>query len=413
MVQISRLNPDKFIHKALDIIKTGFGQPSCFNTEAIIAELLRQGKDIVDARLGGASGCVETGAFGTEAYWLTGYFNLPKILEITLNNGLDKRTGKLIGLKTGEAESFKTFPDLVEAYKAQVNHFADIKIKGNNEIEKIFAEHLPAPFLSLLLQDCISKGRDYNDGGAKYNTSYIQGVGLGSITDMLTSLRYNIFEKKTVTMKEMLGAMAAGFSGHDELQYKLVYETPKYGNDDEYADEQAVKVFDIYYDAVNGKPNTRGGVHRINLLPTTSHVYFGSVTGATPDGRSAGLPLSEGISPFQGADSNGPTSVIKSASKIDHLLTGGTLLNQKFSPSFFEDEDSYANITALIRSYFSLNGHHIQFNVVNAETLRDAQKHPERYRDLIVRVAGYSDYFNDLGEDLQNEIIRRTEHEGV
>lgn len=413
MVQISKLNPDKFIHKALDIIKTGFGQPSCFNTEAIIAELLRQGKDITDARLGGASGCVETGAFGTEAYWLTGYFNLPKILEITLNNGLDKRTGKLIGLQTGEAESFKTFSDLVEAYKAQVNHFADIKIKGNNEIEKIFADYLPAPFLSLLLQDCIAKARDYNDGGAKYNTSYIQGVGLGSITDMLTSLRYNVFEKKTVSMKEIMEAMAADFSGYDELQYRLVYETPKYGNDDDYADEQAVKVFDIYYDAVDGKPNTRGGVHRINLLPTTSHVYFGSVTGATPDGRNAGLPLSEGISPFQGADSNGPTSVIKSASKIDHLLTGGTLLNQKFSPSFFEDEDSYSNITALIRSYFYMNGHHIQFNVVNAETLRNAQKHPERYRDLIVRVAGYSDYFNDLGEDLQNEIIRRTEHEGV
>ncbi len=149
------------------------------------------------------------------------------------------------------------------------------------------------------------------------------------------------------------------------------------------------------------------------MLPTTSHVYFGSVMGATPDGRNARLPLSEGISPFQGVDHNGPTSVIKSASKIDHIRTGGTLLNQKFSPSFFEDEESYANLTALIRSYFSLDGHHIQFNVVNAETLKDAQQHPERYRDLIVRVAGYSDYFNDLGEDLQNEIIRRTEHEEV
>jgi formate C-acetyltransferase len=230
---------------------------------------------------------------------------------------------------------------------------------------------------------------------------------------MLTSLRYNVFEKKTVPMEEIMKAMEAGFKGYEELQYRLIYETPKYGNDDDYADNQALQVFDIYYDAVNGRPNTREGVHRINLLPTTSHVYFGSVTGATPDGRNAGLPLSEGISPFQGADSNGPTSVIKSAAKIDHLLTGGTLLNQKFSPSFFEDEDSYANITALIRSYFSMNGHHIQFNVVNAETLKDAQKHPERYRDLIVRVAGYSDYFNDLGEDLQNEIIRRTEHEGM
>ncbi|HPA87487.1 MAG TPA: glycine radical domain-containing protein, partial [Bacteroidales bacterium] len=168
--------------------------------------------------------------------------------------------------------------------------------------------------------------------------------------------------------------------------------------------------FEIYYDAVNGRPASRGGVHRINMLPTTSHVYFGSVTGAGADGRKAFTPLSEGISPFQGADSQGPTAVIRSASRIDHLRTGGTLLNQKFSPQFFEDEDSYRNLTALIRGYFSLDGHHIQFNVVNAETLREAQKHPELHRDLIVRVAGYSDYFNDLGEDLQNEIIRRTEH---
>jgi formate C-acetyltransferase len=413
MIQISRKGPDSFIHKALDIIKTGFGQPSCFNTDAIVAELVRQGKDIVDARNGGASGCVETGAFGTEAYWLTGYFNLPKILEITLNNGFDKITGKTIGLRTGYATDFQSFNDLVDAYRKQVNYFADVKIAGNNVIERTFAVHLPAPFLSLLLEDCIVKGKDYNDGGARYNTSYIQGVGLGSITDILTSIKFNIFEEKTVTWTELMKALDADFKAYEQLQYELVYHTPKYGNDDDYADEQAVLVFEIYYDAVTGKPNTRGGVHRINMLPTTSHVYFGSVTGATADGRNSGQPLSEGISPFQGADHNGPTSVIKSASKIDHLITGGTLLNQKFSPSFFDDEESYNNLTALIRSYFSLNGHHIQFNVVNAGTLRDAQKHPERYRDLIVRVAGYSDYFNDLGEDLQNEIIRRTEHEEV
>ncbi|MBK9390926.1 MAG: glycyl radical protein [Bacteroidetes bacterium] len=411
MVQISKKNPDAFIHKALDIIKTGFGQPSCFNTEAIIAELLRQGKTIVDARNGGASGCVETGAFGTEAYWLTGYFNLPKVLELTLYNGFDKRTGKQVGLMTGHAADYKSFEELLQAFKVQVNYFADIKIRGNNIIEKLFANWLPVPFLSLLVEDCISNGKDYNCGGARYNTTYIQGVGLGSITDMLTSIRYNIYDQKRYTWKELTDAMDADFNGYEKIQHDLIYDTPKFGNDDDYADQQAVSVFEIYYDSVNSRPNTRGGVHRINMLPTTSHVYFGSVTNATPDGRNSRLPLSEGISPFQGADHHGPTSVIKSASKIDHLRTGGTLLNQKFSPSFFEDEDSYSNLTALIRSYFSLDGHHIQFNVVNAETLKDAQKNPERYRDLIVRVAGYSDYFNDLGEDLQNEIIRRTEHE--
>jgi trans-4-hydroxy-L-proline dehydratase len=410
MVQISRKNPDRFIHKALDIIKTGFGQPSCFNSEAIIQELLRQGKNIVDARNGGSSGCVETGAFGTEAYWLTGYFNLPKVLDLTLNNGFDNRTKMQVGLKTGFAQDHNSFEELMAAFRAQVNYLIDIKIRGNNVIMKTFANWLPVPFLSLLVEDCINNGIDYNSGGARYNTTYIQGVGLGSITDILTSVRFNIYERKRFSWKELLTATEADFKGYEQIQHDLIYDTPKYGNDDNYADQHAVAVFEIYYDAVNGKPDSRGGVHRINMLPTTSHVYFGSVLGATADGRKAFKPLSEGISPSQGVDKQGPTSVIKSASKIDHLRTGGTLLNQKFAPQFFEDEESYNCLTALIRSYFALDGHHIQFNVINADTLRDAQKHPELYRDLIVRVAGYSDYFNDLGEDLQNEIILRTEH---
>jgi len=413
MVQVSRKNPDSFVFKALDIIRTGFGQPSVFNTEAIIQELLRQGKSIVDARNGGASGCVETGAFGTECYWLTGYFNLVKILEVTLNNGFDPRTGVQLGPKTGDPAAFTTFDDFMLAYKEQINYFADVKVRGNNVIEKTFALHLPVPFLSLLLEDCIANGKDYNAGGARYNTTYIQGVGLGSITDILTSIRFNIYDRKRFSWSELLTALKMNFDGYEQMQYDMIYNTPKFGNDDDYADAHAVAVFEFFHDAVSGRPTPRGGTHRINMLPTTSHVYFGNVTGATPDGRKAYVPLSEGISPFQGVDRQGPTAVIKSASKIDHLRTGGTLLNQKFSPEFFEDEGSYQKLTALIRSYFSLDGHHIQFNVVNAETLREAQKHPELYRDLIVRVAGYSDYFNDLGEDLQNEIIRRTEHQGI
>ncbi len=409
MIQVSRKNPDRFVHKALDIIKTGFGQPSCFNTEAIIQELLRQGKSIEDARNGGASGCVETGAFGTEAYWLSGYFNLPKVLELTLNNGFDKRTGTMVGIASGYAEDFGSFEDLFKAFKKQLKYLIDIKIRGNNIIEKLFAEYLPAPFLSLLVEDCITNARDYNDGGARYNTTYIQGVGLGTITDMLTSIYYNIYDRKTLSWEELNKALDADFDGFGELHHHLLYNTPKYGNDDTYADRFAVDVFESYYDSVNGRNNSRRGVHRINMLPTTCHVYFGSVTGATPDGRRAWKPLSEGISPTQGADRNGPTAVLKSASRIDHLRTGGTLLNQKFTPGFFDGDDSYNCLTSLIRSYFTMDGHHIQFNVVDAATLRDAQKHPELYRDLIVRVAGYSDYFNDLGEDLQNEIIERTE----
>lgn len=409
MIQVSKKNPDRFIRAAVEIIKTGFGQPSVFNTDALVQEMLRAGKDVRDARNGGCSGCVETGAFGTEAYILTGYFNLPKILELTLNDGFDKRTGKQIGLKTGTATDYRTYEELFAAYKAQVQHFMRIKLTGNNIIERIFMKYMPVPFLSVLIEGCIRNGKDYMCGGARYNSSYVQGVGLGSITDMLTALRYHVYDKKTIAMETMEKALANDFNGFEELQYQLVYHTPKYGNDDDYADEQEVQVFDMYYDVLSGHKSPRGADYRVNMLPTTCHVYFGKVTGATPDGRNAWKVLSEGISPVQGADTNGPTAVIRSAAKIDHIKTGGTLLNQKFTPSLLSTEEGCNNLVHLIRAYFRMDGHHIQFNVVDADTLREAQKHPEDYRDLIVRVAGYSDYFNDLGEDLQNEIICRTE----
>ena len=410
MIQVSKKNPDKFIRKAVDIIKTGFGQPAVFNTDALVQEMLRAGKDVKDARNGGCSGCVETGAFGTEAYILTGYFNLPKILELTLNDGFDKRTNMQLGPHTGNPVDFKSYDEFFEAYKKQVRYFMDIKLAGNNIIERVFMKNMPVPFLSILIDDCIARGKDYMCGGARYNSTYIQGVGLGSMTDMLTAIKYQVFDKKNITMQTLLDALAADFKGYEKLQYDLIYNTPKYGNDDDYADEQEVQVFNMYYDAINGHKSPRGADYRVNMLPTTCHVYFGSVTGATPDGRNAWKVLSEGISPVQGADTNGPTAVIRSAAKIDHIKTGGTLLNQKFTPSLLQTEEGCMNVVHLIRSYFRMDGHHIQFNVVNADTLRDAQKHPENYRDLIVRVAGYSDYFNDLGEDLQNEIINRTEH---
>ena len=407
MVQISKKSPDHLLKRTLKILKTGFGQPSIFNTDAIIQELLRQGKSIEDARNGGASGCVETGAFGKEAYILTGYFNLPKILEITLNNGIDTRTGKSVGLKIKQA---KTFDELLDSFKKQLNYFADIKIRGNNVIERIYGKYLPVPFLSILIDDCIKNGKDYNCGGAKYNTSYIQGVGIGSISDELAALKYHVFENKSLSYNEMMKVLKCNFENYDKLRFDLLNNTPKYGNDEDYVDGITKKVFDIFYNAINDRPTSRGGKFRINLLPTTCHIYFGSVTGAMPDGRKAFTPLSEGISPVQGADTKGPTSVIKSASKIDHLKTGGTLLNQKFSPQLLETESELNKLLHLIKSYFKMDGHHIQFNVITADTLRKSKKNPEQYNDLIVRVAGYSDYFNDLTEELQDEIIARTEH---
>ncbi len=409
MVQISKKNPDEFLLRALKIVKTGFGQPSIFNTDAIVQELTRQGKSIVDARNGGASGCVEAGAFGKESYILTGYFNIPKVLEITLNNGYDPRTKKNIGLKTGTPANFKSFNELLNAFQKQLNHFIDIKISGNRIIEQLWATILPSPFMSLLIDDCIKKGVDYNAGGARYNSSYIQGVGMGSITDSLSAIKHVVYDNKILSMKDFIKALDTNFVGFDDLHDTLLNEIPKYGNDDDSADDILRQVFEMYFEAIDGRLNTKGGEYRVNLLPTTCHVYFGNVIGALPDGRKAGVPLSEGISPVQGADRHGPTAVLKSAAKIDHLRTGGTLLNQKFTPQVLKSEASLKKLGYLVRSYFKMNGHHIQFNVVTTITLRKAQKNPEKYKDLIVRVAGYSDYFVDLGTDLQNEIIERSE----
>ena len=411
-IQVSKKNPDPFVKRAARIIRTGFGQPSVFNADLVVQELVRQGKSLMDARNGGTSGCVEAGAFGKEAYILTGYFNLPKILELTLNNGIDPRTGLQLGLQTGDPAQFASFEELYAAFEKQLRHFIDIKVRGSNVVEQLYARHMPAPFLSLLIDDCIANGRDYHAGGARYNSSYIQGVGLGSLTDALAAIQYHVFDRKTLSMESLLVALKADFSGYENIRQLLLNRTPRYGNDDDAADHLMVKAFESYFAAIDGRPNTRRGHYRINLLPTTCHIYFGSVIAATPDGRHAWQPLSEGVSPVQGADRHGPTAVLRSVAKMDQARTGGTLLNQKFSPQAFRDEAGLDKLVQLIRTYFRLDGHHIQFNVVDSATLRAAQEHPEQHRDLIVRVAGYSDYFCDLSRALQDEIIARTEHQG-
>lgn len=408
-VQISKKTPQKFLKKALGIVRKGWGQPSLFNADAVIQEMLNAGKDLVDARCGGTSGCIETGAFGKEAFILTGYFNIPKVLEITLNNGVDPMSGKKLGLETGNPTDFNSYEELFEAFKKQMNHFIDIKVRGNRVIEKLYAEKMPVPFLSVIIDDCIKKGKDYNSGGARYNVTYIQGVGIGDITDSLAAIKYHIFDKNNFTMKELLTAIKDDFKGHEMIFNLLKNKSPKYGNDDDYADEIMTNVFKTYYETVTGRPNIKGGEHRINMLPTTCHIYFGSVIGALPSGKKSKEALADGISPSKGADKYGPTSVIKSASKMDHLITGGTLLNQKVTPSAIEGEEGLDKLSNLVRAYFKLDGHHIQFNVFNKETLLKAQKNPEDYKNLIVRVAGYSDYFSNLNKELQDEIISRTE----
>ncbi len=412
-IQLSKKNPKEFLTHALNVVKAGFGQPSIFNTDTIIEEFLRAGKSLTDARNGGPSGCVTISAFGKESCILTGYCNWPKILEITLNDGVDPRTGIQVGLHTGNATDLNSYDALATAFSNQLKYFIDLKIQGNSAIERLYADEMPAPFLSMLFDDCIKRGKDYHNGGPRYNSTYIQGVGMGTITDSLAAIKFHVFDQKSISLSDLKNALNQDFEGNEELRQRLLTESPKFGNDNEFADSIAQQVFETYFSFIDGRPNTKGGEYRVNLLPTTVHIYFGQVTGASPNGRKAHYPLSDGISPSHGADTCGPTAVIHSVSKIDHVKTGGTLLNQKLLPKLLKDETGLANLAALVRTYFRMGGHHIQFNVIDADTLKDAQEHPEQHRDLIVRVAGYSDYFVDIGKALQDEIIARTTQESL
>jgi trans-4-hydroxy-L-proline dehydratase len=336
-----------------------------------------------------------------------------KVLEITLYDGIDPASGTLVGVRTGDPAAWTSFDDLFIAFTRQLRHFLDIKIRGNRIIERLYAHRMPAPFLSLLVEDCIANGTDYNAGGARYNTTYIMPVGIGTVTDSLSAIRQHVYERRDVSMPDLLEALWRNFDAgksDEALRQRLWNKTPRYGNDAPAADDLMRRVVDVVEQIVEGRSNARGGEHHLNYLSTTCHVYFGSRVGATPDGRRAGLPVSDGISPVQGSDTEGPTAVLKSAARLDHAHTGGTLLNLKFAPSVLAEETGLDRLAHLIRGYFTLRGHHLQFNVITAETLHEAQAHPEQHRDLIVRVAGYSDYFCDLTKPLQDEIIARTEH---
>ncbi|MGB3210887.1 MAG: trans-4-hydroxy-L-proline dehydratase [Desulforhopalus sp.] len=410
-VHISNKTPDRFLKAATRVIRKGYGYPSVFNTDAVVMEQVRVGKSIEDAREGGTSGCIETGAFGKEAYILTGYLNVPKILEVTLNNGVDPLTGKKISIETGDPASFTSYDELYTAFTRQLEYVVDLKIRVNNYIERMYAKYSPAPFLSVVIHDCIEKGKDYYNGGPRYNTNYIQCCGIGTVTDSLSAIKTHVFDNGSVSMTKLLAALKNNFLNEEPLRLKLWNRTSFYGNDDDRADDIMKEVYSSLFDTIDGKPNTKGTVYHLNMLSTTCHVYFGKMLGASANGRFAYLPESDGTSPCHGADRNGPTSVIKSLSKMDQLKSGGTLLNQRFLPSVLATEKDLGKLAALIRTYFTLGGHHIQFNVIDTKTLRSAQQHPDEYRNLLVRVAGYSDYFVDLDTEHQEEIINRTEQE--
>ncbi|MDR2780427.1 MAG: formate C-acetyltransferase/glycerol dehydratase family glycyl radical enzyme, partial [Synergistaceae bacterium] len=410
-IQVSSRTPDGVLKAAGRVIRHGMGYPSVFNADVIIQEQMRVGKTLEDARQGGTSGCIETGCAGKEAYLLHGYLNTPKVLELALNDGTDPMTGKRIGLKTGKARDFADFEDVYAAFEKQLKYVVETKIEVDNYLRARYAEFFPATFLSAVIRDCVEKGLDYYNGGPRYNSDYIQCTGIGTITDSLSAIKKHVFDDKKTTLEQLVGACGKNWDGEEALRLTIWNKTPFYGNDDDSADDIMRRVYESLFDNIDGKPSILGPTYHLNMLSTTCHNYFGKMTAATPNGRFKGTPISDGTSPSHGADRKGPTAVVKSLGKMDQVKSGGTLLNQRFLPSVLDGEKGLDGLVNLIRTYFKLGGHHIQFNVVDEATLREAQKNPREHRGLLVRVAGYSDYFVDLDDYHQEEIIARTAQE--
>ena len=410
-IQVSERTPDNVLRAAARVFRNGMGYPSMFNADMVIQEQMRVGKTLEDARQGGTSGCIETGCAGKEAYLLHGYLNVPKLLEYTLSNGVDLLTGKQVSIKTGDISTFKTFDDLYAAFEKQMDYAVSTKVKVDNYLRYQYATKMAATFLSVVIRDCIQKGKDYYNGGPRYNSDYIQCCGIGTITDSFSAIKKHVFEDGTYTLQQLVDAIKNNWEGQEAMRLTLWNKTPFFGNDDDYADNIMKVVYNSLFKMIDGRHSILGPTYHLNMLSTTCHNYFGQKLAATPNGRFSGMPESDGTSPSHGADRNGPTAVIKSLAKMDQVKSGGTLLNQRFLPSVLAGEQGIEAVKNLIRSYFKLGGHHIQFNVVDEETLRDAQAHPDNYRGLLVRVAGYSDYFVDLDNYQQEEIIARNAQE--
>jgi len=408
-VLISEKTPDRFLMKACEVIRLGFGMPAVFNDDEKVQALLHKGKTLEDARAGGINGCVELVVQGKDNMASSGYLNMPKCLELALNDGVDLLTGTQLGPQTGDPSNFTSFDQLMEAFHQQLVHATEVKTVYDGIARRAYAEFCPVPFTSLLISDCLEKGQEYHDGGARYNLPMICGVGTGTMADSLAAIKKLVYDDEKVSLEELVAALQANFADYERLRQMLLNRAPKWGNGDDYVDTLAHDVVEMFCDELEKHRNTEGAPYVANMIPTTTHIWFGSLTGATPDGRLAETPLSEGISPVQGMDRNGPTAVVRSMARLDHARCCGTLLNMKFHPSALSGEEGLCKFAHLIRTYFKLGGHHIQFNVISAETLQAAQEHPEEYRNLIVRVAGYSDYFVRLSRDLQDEIISRTE----
>jgi formate C-acetyltransferase len=408
-------SPASFIDECTRVISLGTGMPQIVNDESIIPALEHSGVTKEDSYDYALVGCVELSTQVNYLGWSdAAMFNLVKVLELTLNNGKCMLTGKDIGLKTGCLTDYSDYSQLEAAFERQIDFFNDRMMNLCEKVEKIHQDHLPTPFLSAVTEDCIGKGVDVTAGGAKYNMSGIQAIQVANIADSLSVLKQLVFDEQTVKKEEMLSALRNNFEGDEVLRQRCLNGVPKYGNDIEWVDETGAKWLRIFAEKLKKKRNFRGGIYHTGLYTVSAHVPMGQNVGATPDGRLAGTVLADGgVSPMYGRDKLGPTAVLRSVSRIPFEIAGnGALLNMKFLPSFFRTETDRRNFSSLLRAFVKLKIHHVQFNVVNREDLLKAREDPDSYRGLTIRVAGYTAYFTELAEDLQNEIIERTSHGG-
>jgi formate C-acetyltransferase len=402
--------PEELLLKATELVRTGLGMPSFFNADLNIESLVRYGASLEDARNQCQIGCVERGFSHGAGPMLGGAINMPKMLELALHDGKDTVSGKQAGLHTGSPEKFVSFQELSDAIKKQLQHFMPRYTDYEYTSHAINAQYFPTPFVSALVDDCIKKGLDVNSGGARYYMAGFGPVGIVDLGDSLAAIKKYVFEEKRLTIGELSKALEANFEGYEEI-HKLLLNAPKYGNEDDYVDNLVREWYDIFYDEQRKLKDHLGQPLIPFAISVSWHGPLGAKTGALPSGRKAGMPLADGsVSASQGCDKNGPTALMKSASKaIDTVKYFSSLLNMKFHPSPLSKTEGLIKLIALIKTYMHLGGHHVQFNVVNVETLKDAQIHPENYKDLIVRVAGFSAYFIHLDPVIQNEIISRTE----
>lgn len=408
--QIASLTPPRFLLRCCEVLRLGTGMPAMFNADSMVLGMVNRGKSLSDARASSLNGCVATFCDGKDRMASTGYFNLAKALELALNNGVDRLTGEPLGPATGDPRTFTGFDEVMAAFQSQVEHFVDLKVRYDDTVRAIYARHCPVPFTSAVIDDCIATATDWHAGGSHYKIATMSGVAVGTVADALAGMRKHVFTDKRFSMAEVIDALDCNWEGREGLRRVLVYKTSHYGNDDEFADALAVQVQEIFCSAVERHTDIQGAKYWVDLLPTTSHIALGALTGATPDGRWAQEWLSEGVSPVQGHDRSGPTASTRSVAKLDHARTNGTLLNIKINPQTVATERDLRKLAALIRTYFAQGGFHMQFNIVDRSTLVDAMVRPEEHRHLLIRVAGYSDYFVLLSRDIQEEILSRAEH---